>query len=127
MPPITKAELAAQVEALRKSLKRERAKSARFKAQLTEALDQHAATADILRVISASPTDLQPVLDAVAKNAARFCGADDAEIFHLHAENLKVAAHHGPIPSFTGRLVPVVRGSVAGRAASPISSNMMRT
>jgi hypothetical protein len=95
MPPITKAELAAQVEALRKSLKRERAKSARFKAELTEALDQHAATADILRVISASPTDLQPVLDAVAKNAARFCGADDAEIFHLHAENLKVAAHHG--------------------------------
>jgi len=84
--------------------------------ELVEALDQQTATAEILRVISTSPKDLQPVLDAVAKSAARFCGADDGEIFHLLGEGLKVSAHHGPIPSPTGRVIPVVHGSVAGRA-----------
>jgi GAF domain-containing protein len=83
---------------------------------LTEALEQQTATSEILRVISQSPTDLQPVLDAVVRSAARFCGADDAELFRLDGEYLAVAAHHGPIPAPVGRLIPVVQGSVSGRA-----------
>ena len=86
-------------------------------ADLTEALEQQTATAEILRVISTSPTNIQPVLDTVVKSAARFCGADDAEIFILDGQSLKVAAHHGPIQSPVGRGIPLVRGSVAGRAA----------
>ncbi|HUM14286.1 MAG TPA: GAF domain-containing protein [Candidatus Nitrosotalea sp.] len=82
----------------------------------SEALEQQTATAEILRVISQSPTNLQPVLDAVVRSAARFCGADDAELFRLDGEYLAVAAHHGPIPAPVGRLIPLVQGSVSGRA-----------
>jgi two-component system, NtrC family, sensor kinase len=83
---------------------------------LTEALDQQTAISEILRAISTSPVDLQPVLDAVVKSATRFCGAHDAELYRLHGTDLSVAAHHGPISAPMGRLIPVVRGTVAGRA-----------
>src|SRR5262249_29954192 len=84
-------------------------------AALTESLDQQTATGDILRVISRSPTDVQPVFDAVAESAARLCDSSDAEIFRRDGERLLLVAHHGPIPS--GALtVPVVRGTFNGRA-----------
>ena len=49
-------------------------------AELRETLEQQTATAEVLRVISQSPTDVQPVLKAVSAAARRFCGADDATI-----------------------------------------------
>src|SRR5262249_17616004 len=57
-------------------------------AQVTESLEQQTATAEILRVIASSPTDLQPVMDVVAENAARVCGATSAAILRLEGESL---------------------------------------
>jgi signal transduction histidine kinase len=82
---------------------------------LTEALEQQTATSEILRVISSSPTDIEPVLDALVKSATRFCGAYDAVIFLPEGDALRVAAHHGPISQDTGRLRPL-RGTAAGRS-----------
>jgi hypothetical protein len=61
-----------------------------------------AAMAEVLRIISSSPTELQPVLDVVVKSAARFCGADDVTIFELDGQHLYTAAHYGPIPQGVG-------------------------
>ena len=82
-----------------------------------EALERQTATSDILRIISSSPTDLQPVLDAVAERAANLCGAYDGSIFRVESGGLRLVAHHasmpaGPVGQFT---LPLIRGTVAGR------------
>jgi GAF domain-containing protein len=83
--------------------------------EVTESLERETATGSILRVIAASPTDIQPVLDAVAESAARLCDAYDATIYLRQANWLAVGAHHGPIPvDDTG--LPVARDVVTGRA-----------
>jgi GAF domain-containing protein/CheY-like chemotaxis protein len=84
---------------------------------LTEALDQQTATSEILRVISRSPTDIQPVLDAVARSAARLCEAYDASVLRLDGDRLVLAAHHGPIHAGVGAAftLSLSRGTVGGR------------
>ncbi len=70
----------------------------RLARELNEALERHTATTEILKIISASPTELQSVLEVVVKSAARFCEADDVSIFELDGQDIRSAAHWGPLP-----------------------------
>src|SRR5688572_14642792 len=67
-------------------------------AELREALEHQTATAEVLGIISRSPTDVQPVLEAIVESAARVCGIDDV-LLRLREANTSVPrAHFGPIP-----------------------------
>jgi two-component system, NtrC family, sensor kinase len=83
-----------------------------------EALEQQTATAEILRVIASSPTDLQPVMATVAENAARVCGATDSLIFRLDGELLRLVTRYGELPRSlgVGEILPATRDSVTGCA-----------
>jgi len=89
------------------------------KRQLTEASEQQIATSEILRVIASSPSDLQPVMDAIAENAARLCEANDALIFRIEGDRFKRFANYGPLPAQLGGGPPSNdRGSIPGRAVN---------
>jgi GAF domain-containing protein len=85
--------------------------------ELKESLEQQTATSEILGVIASSPTDVQPVLDIVAENAARLCDATDAVIHRIHGDKLLSVANYGSLPTRRGegRLIPMDRDSVPGR------------
>ena len=85
--------------------------------ELTEALEQQTATSEILGVIASSPTDIQPVLDAVAENAARLCDATNAVIFRVDQDLFRPVASYGTLPVLTQDAVrPLTRGYFVGRA-----------
>ena len=98
------------------SLPSQETEVARLSRELNEALERQTATAEILKIISASPTELQSVLEVVVKSAARFCEADDVSILELDGQDLRLAAHWGPVPSLDiGVRFPCSRGHVTGR------------
>src|SRR5215831_1985768 len=88
---------------------------------LTEALEQQTATSEILKVISRSAFDLQPVLETLLENAARICAAEWGVIFRPDGEVHRMAVVYGAPPEFreflTRTAIPPGRGSGVGRAA----------
>jgi signal transduction histidine kinase len=88
---------------------------------LSEAREQQAATAEILRVISNSPTDVQPVFDTIVNNAPRLCGAKFCILYRFDGELLHLVAHHnvpGELLELLQRLYPMRpwRQHASGRA-----------
>ena len=83
--------------------------------ELKESLEQQTATSEILGVIASSPTDIQPVLDVVAENAARLCDATDTLIFRIDGDILRMAAKYGAMPVAEANR-PIIAGTPGGRA-----------
>ena len=100
----------------RKAPKDDAARVRDLEKRLAEAEEQQTATAEILRVISGSPGDLQPVLDAVAENAARVCSATDARILRVEGDKLRRVAQFGPLPAEMPALIPLSREFPPGRS-----------
>ncbi len=86
--------------------------------ELQDTLEQQTAISEILRVISSSPTDVTPVLQAVAERAARLCDSKDARLFLIEGNQLKLVAGFGEIPVYAigTLLLEINRGSVGGRS-----------
>ncbi len=91
--------------------------NARLFNETQEALSFQTAIADILRVISSSPADVQPVLDAVAQRAALLCRAKLARVWLLQGGKLHAMTGYGANEAVTQtNVLPIRRSSIAGRA-----------
>jgi signal transduction histidine kinase len=86
--------------------------------ELQNALERQTAISEILRVISSSPTDVQPVLDAIAERAARLCDAAAASMYLLDGQVLRHLASKGPSPDPVSHVdtLAIDRQSISGRA-----------
>lgn len=88
---------------------------------LSESLDQQTATAEVLRVMSGSLANAQPVFDSIAQNVARLCKAQFCHVFRFDGTLVHFAAEHGRSPLAAATLrgaypMPPGRGSCAARA-----------
>src|SRR5271155_5661479 len=105
----TRADLERQLKACKREI-------ANAREHLIEATKQQTATSEMLRIISDSP--LQSVLDAVAEHAARLCDSNNAEIYRLENNLLRLVASYGELPVHihAHEGFPANRDRVIGRA-----------
>ena len=83
---------------------------------LTGSLDRQTAISEVLGVISSSPSDLQPVFQAIVESTARLCEADNASIFQVEGDGVRLVANYGQVSIFRlGEPRPISSGSLSGR------------
>jgi len=74
--------------------------NARLLDELRESLEQQTATADVLRVISSSPGELEPVFESILANATHLCTAKFANLYLCEGEAFRTIAMHNMPPAF---------------------------
>jgi signal transduction histidine kinase len=89
--------------------------------ELSKSLEQQTATSEILRVISSSPTDAQPVFDVIVESAIRLCGARYGRLYRYDGETIHLVASHGLSQSGLGQVQrvfprPAADDTIVGRA-----------
>src|SRR5262249_46759441 len=82
--------------------------------QPPDALEQQAAASEVLRVISSSPGDLQPVFEAILTNATRLCEASYGAMWLKEGDRFRNAAFHGALPA---AYIELWRSATVGRTA----------
>jgi GAF domain-containing protein len=98
--------------------------NARLLSELRESLQQQTATADVLKVISTSPGELEPVFNAMLANATRICEAKFGVLFLFEGDAWRAVALHGAAPpSFIEArrrypVLPIVPGTALGRVTA---------
>jgi GAF domain-containing protein len=95
--------------------------NARLLTELRESLEQQTATSEVLRVISSSPGDLQPVFQAILENATRICEAKYGNLYQYHKGVIQLVASHSPSAALASERLrePPFRpspGTAVGRA-----------
>jgi class 3 adenylate cyclase/putative methionine-R-sulfoxide reductase with GAF domain len=89
--------------------------NARLLSELRESLDQQTATSEVLKVISSSPGDLQPVFEAMLQNAVRICDAKFGNLALLEGDGFRFVAQHGAPPKYRDlrRREPFIHGNTS--------------
>ncbi len=115
------ADLPAEIARLRDELAAQQQRASQAEALLAGAVERQTATAEVLRIIASTPTDAQPVFEAIVQSGARLTGADRCTIFIPRGEVLEPVAWFGTtewgaaMPS-ASESVPIDRGRIPGRA-----------
>jgi GAF domain-containing protein len=95
--------------------------NARLVHELRESLQQQTATSEVLRVISSSPGELEPVFEAMLANATRICEAKFGTLYLCEGDKFRAVAMHNAPPAFAEAVASVVQphwDTAIGRAAS---------